>query len=167
MKIRFLLFSIAVLSLQQLCAQQKTMVLKGAKVYTIAGKTFDKGVMIIQNGKIVRVGDSTTFFPKDAQVMDLSGKVLMPGLIDTHSHLGGPEGGDGSSPIQPETRALDAINPTSDGFKKALAGGITTLNVMPGSGLLISGQTVYLKMRAGKTIEDILITNEKGVYGGL
>src|SRR6185295_3368276 len=60
-----------------------------------------------------------------------------------------------------------AVNPTSDGFKKALAGGITTINIMPGSGFLMSGQTIYVKMREGKKIEDLLITNEKGLYGGL
>jgi imidazolonepropionase-like amidohydrolase len=152
---------------QQLWAQQNPMVFKGARIHTIAGKTYENGVLVIQQGKILRVGDSTTSYPKEATIYDVRGKVIMPGLIDTHSHLGGPEGGDGSSPIQPETRALDAINPTSDGFKKALAGGITTVNVMPGSGLLISGQTVYLKMREGKKIEDLLITNEKGVFGGL
>jgi imidazolonepropionase-like amidohydrolase len=59
------------------------------------------------------------------------------------------------------------VNPTSDGFNKALAGGITTLNVMPGSGHLMSGQTIYVKMRDGKLIEDLLITNEMGLYGGL
>lgn len=91
----------------------------------------------------------------------------MPGLVDTHSHLGGPDGGDASSPLSPEARVLDAVNPTSDGFKKALAGGITTINIMPGSGMLMSGQTIYVKMRQGKKIEDLLIINEKGLYGGL
>jgi imidazolonepropionase-like amidohydrolase len=62
---------------------------------------------------------------------------------------------------------MDAINPTSDGFKKALSGGITTINIMPGSGHLMSGQTIYVKMREGRTTEDLLIVNEKGVYGGL
>jgi imidazolonepropionase-like amidohydrolase len=87
--------------------------------------------------------------------------------VDTHSHLGGPEGGDGSAALHPDSRALDAVNPTSDGFKKALSGGLTTINIMPGSGLLMSGQTIYVKMREGRLIEDLLITNEKGVYGGL
>src|SRR5207302_593913 len=52
-------------------------------------------------------------------------------------------------------------------FKKALAGGLTTLNVMPGSGHLMSGQTIYIKMREANTIEDLLLVNEKGVYGGM
>jgi len=105
--------------------------------------------------------------PADAVVQDAKGKVIMPGIVDTHSHLGGPEGGDNSAALNPDARAFDAINPTSDGFKKALAGGLTTLNIMPGSGHLMSGQTVYVKMREAKIIEDLVIVNEKGVYGGM
>src|SRR5690606_4889972 len=105
--------------------------------------------------------------PANATIIDASGKVIMPGLIDSHSHLGGPAGGDASAALNPETRALDAVNPTSDGFRKALAGGITTINVMTGSGHLMSGQTLYIKMREANVIEDLLITNEKGVYGGM
>jgi imidazolonepropionase-like amidohydrolase len=105
--------------------------------------------------------------PSNAQIIDAAGKVIFPGIVDTHSHLGGPDGGDNSSALSPDTRALDAVNPTSDGFKKALAGGLTTINIMPGSGFLLSGQTIYVKMREARTIEDILMINEKGLYGGL
>ena len=73
----------------------------------------------------------------------------MPGLICTHSHIGGIGGADSSGPIQPGVRILDSLNVRDSGFKRALAGGLTTLNVMPGSGHLISGQTVYLKLRYG------------------
>lgn len=148
-------------------AQEKPIAIKGGLIYTIAGAPVQNGVMVVHKGKIVSVGNANTSIPSDATVIDATGKVIMPGLIDTHSHLGGPAGGDASAALNPDTRALDAVNPTSDGFKKALAGGITTINVMPGSGHLMSGQTVYLKMREGKIIEDLLITNEKGVYGGL
>jgi len=148
-------------------SQEKPLVFKGARIIPIVGKPIENGVLVVQKGKIIAIGDANTNITSDAQVKDLTGKTIMPGLIDTHSHLGGPEGGDGSNPINPEARAMDAINPTSDGFMKALAGGITTINIMPGSGHLMSGQTVYLKMRKATTIEDLLITNEKGVYGGL
>lgn len=151
----------------QLGAQTKFTAFKGAQIYTITGKPIENGVLLIRNGKIEAVGPSDMKLPEGTEIVDVTGKQIMPGLVDTHSHLGGPEGGDGSNPIQPDARALDAINPESDGFKKALAGGITTINVMPGSGLLMSGQTVYLKMRPAKKIEDMLIVNEKGVYGGM
>ena len=90
----------------------------------------------------------------------------MPGLVDTHSHIGGPAGGDGTAPINPDCRVIDAINVRDTGLKKARAGGITTVNVMPGSGHLLSGQTVYLKLRDGGTIDDLIIRNPDGSAAG-
>ena len=148
-------------------AQEKPIAFKGALIYTVAGAPIQNGVLVVHKGKIMSVGAAGSAIPSDATVVDATGKVMMPGLVDSHSHLGGPEGGDASAALNPDARAMDAVNPTSDGFKKALAGGITTLNVMPGSGHLMSGQTIYIKMREAKIIEDLLITNEKGLYGGL
>jgi imidazolonepropionase-like amidohydrolase len=92
----------------------------------------------------------------------------MPGLVDSHSHIGGPEGGDSSAPIQPDVRILDALNPRAATIQKAQAGGITTANVMPGSGHLLSGQTLYLKLRDGNTIDDLLIRLPDGrIAGGM
>jgi imidazolonepropionase-like amidohydrolase len=150
-----------------LYAQDKPVAFKGAIIYTVAGAPIQNGVLVVHKGKILSVGSASTNIPAGATVVDVSGKIIMPGLVDSHSHLGGPEGGDGSAALNPDARAMDAVNPTSDGFKKALAGGITTINIMPGSGQLMSGQTIYVKMREGKVIEDILLTNEKGLYGGL
>jgi imidazolonepropionase-like amidohydrolase len=150
-----------------LWAQEKPVAFKGALIHTVAGNPITNGVLVVQNGKIISVGPASTNIPSNATIVDVTGKVMMPGLVDSHSHLGGPEGGDASAAMNPDTRAMDAVNPTSDGFKKALAGGITTINIMPGSGQLMSGQTIYVKMREGKVIEDLLLTNEKGVYGGL
>ncbi len=148
-------------------SQEKPIAFKGALIYPVVGRPIPNGILIVQNGKIKSIGAEGTSIPADAEIRDVTGKVIMPGLVDTHSHLGGPDGGDASSPLSPEARVLDAVNPTSDGFKKALAGGITTINIMPGSGMLMSGQTIYVKMRQGKKIEDLLIINEKGLYGGL
>ncbi|HWI89728.1 MAG TPA: hypothetical protein VNT20_00580, partial [Flavisolibacter sp.] len=148
-------------------AQKSLVAVKGGLIYTVTGNPISNGVLIVQNGKILKVGDASTKIPSNAEIIDATGKVIMPGIVDTHSHLGGPEGGDNSAALNPDARVLDAVNPTSDGFKKALAGGLTTLNVMPGSGFLMSGQTIYIKMREGVTIEDLLIVNDKGVYGGM
>jgi imidazolonepropionase-like amidohydrolase len=148
-------------------AQDLPHAFTGATIYPIEGIPISNGTLIIYKGKIMAVGDQNTAIPNGAVLVPVNGKVILPGFVDTHSHLGGPEGGDASAALHPDTRAMDAVNPTSDGFKKALAGGITTINIMPGSGLLMSGQTIYVKMREGKLIEDLLITNEKGVYGGL
>lgn len=148
-------------------AQKSLVAVKGGLIYTVTGNPISNGVLIVQNGKILKVGDASTKIPSNAEIIDATGKVIMPGIVDTHSHLGGPEGGDNSAALNPDARVLDAVNPTSDGFKKALAGGLTTLSVMPGSGFLMSGQTIYIKMREGVTIEDLLIVNDKGVYGGM
>lgn len=150
-----------------LAAQQKPVAFRGALIYPVSGPPIQNGVLVVSNGKIVSVGPAGSNIPADAEIKDVTGKVIMPGLVDSHSHLAGPEGGDASNALNPEARAMDAINPTSDGFKKALSGGITTINIMPGSGHLMSGQTIYVKMREGRTTEDLLIVNEKGVYGGL
>src|SRR5690606_11654953 len=93
----------------------------------------------------------------DAEVVDLGGKVVMPGLVCSHSHIGAVAGGDGSGPLHPDVRALDAINVRDPGIQKAQAGGITTVNCMPGSGHLLSGQTVTMKLRDGRTIDDLVL----------
>ena len=162
-----LLFLSCLLSAGYADAQDKPTAFTGALIYPITGPAIPNGVLVVQKGKIVSVGAAGSSIPAGAEVVDVTGKVIMPGLVDSHSHLGGPQGGDASSALNPDARAMDAVDPTSDGFKKALAGGITTINIMPGSGHLMSGQTIYVKMREGRVIEDILITNEKGVYGGL
>lgn len=147
--------------------QDTPTVFKGALIHTVSGNPIENGILVVQKGKIVSVGGPGTRIPANAVVIDVTGKVIMPGLVDTHSHLGGGAGGDNSSALNPDVRILDAVNPTSDGFKKALAGGITTINIMPGSGHLLSGQTIYVKMRAARIIEDLLITNSQGLSGGI
>jgi imidazolonepropionase-like amidohydrolase len=104
--------------------------------------------------------------PAGAEVHDLAGRVLMPGLVDTHSHIGGGSGGDRSAPIQPEVRILDSIDVRNPGLQRAQAGGITTVNVMPGSGHLMSGQTIYLKLRDRDTIEQLEIRDAEGRPAG-
>jgi len=151
-------------------AQEKAQVFRGAMIYTIAGEPVENGAMIVEQGKIVAVGPSADIkTPADAEEHDVSGKVLMPGLVDTHSHIGGGDGGDNSAALHPDVRILDAIDVYNDTFKKARAGGITTVNVMPGSGYLMSGQTVYLKLRDGRTIYDLLYCKDVNseICGGL
>ena len=137
-------------------AQETPVAFTGAKVIPVAGPEIDKGTVVVHRGKIVAVGAAgEVSIPAGAQVRDMTGKVLMPGLVDTHSHIGGGSGGDGSSPINPECRILDTIDVQDMGFQRARSGGLTTLNIMPGSGHLLSGQTIYVKLRPEpRTIED-------------
>jgi len=141
----------------------------GGTILPVSGPPIANGVLVVQNGKIVAVGPKgATAIPRGAKVHDVSGRTIMPGLVDTHSHVGGGSGADSSSPIQPDVRILDSINPRDSGFRRVQAGGITTLNVMPGSGHLLGGQTLYLKARRGSIIDDLLIRDADGrIAGGI
>lgn len=139
----------------------------GARILPISGAPVDDGVLLVEDGRIRAVGTRDAVrIPRDAQRIDVTGRVIMPGLVDTHSHVGGVAGGDASDPIQPAARVLDAIDVRDPGLDRARAGGITTVNLMPGSGLLMSGQTLYLKLRDGNTIADLAYRNENGGFKG-
>ena len=162
------LFSILVWA-AAIFAQERPQAFIRPQIVTISGPVIQNGVLVVHKGKILAVGPSgSTQIPANAERHDLSGKVIMPGLVDTHSHIGGGSGGDSSAALHPEVRIMDAINARDAGFKRALAGGITTVNVMPGSGHLLSGQTIYLKLRNGHTIDDLLIKDSQGnIAGGI
>ena len=141
----------------------------GARIFPVAGPVIEDGVLVVIGGRITTVGPrAAVAVPGDAEVVDCKGKVILPGLICTHSHIGEPSGGDMSSPIQPETRVIDSINIRDNTLARARAGGLTTVNIMPGSGHLISGQTAYLKLRNGRTVEELAVRNADGsIAGGL
>jgi imidazolonepropionase-like amidohydrolase len=155
--------------------EERTTVYRGARILTASGAPIDKGVLIVRKNKIIAVGsESNTPIPQGAEVMDLTGKTIIPGLVDTHSHIGiwskphvsaNSDGNEGSGPVQPALRALDAIQPDDPGIRMAVAGGVTTANIMPGSANVIGGQTVYVKLR-GRTIEEMRVIPAT-VLGGL
>ncbi|MFS8636530.1 MAG: amidohydrolase family protein [Gemmatimonadota bacterium] len=151
-------------------AQERPVAFTGARLLPITSPPIENGVLVVQGGKIVAVGPAGSVrIPNDAEVHDVSGRVIMPGLVDTHSHIAGASGGDRSAPMHPDVRVLDALNPLDTGIQKAQAGGITTANIMPGSGLLMSGQTAYVKLRDGRTIYDLLYCKDvlTEVCGGM
>ena len=151
-------------------AQDDPNVFRGARLLPISGPPIDDGVLVVQGGRITAVGGADTRTPSGAVEHDVSGKVLMPGLVDTHSHIGSVSGGDRSAPLHPDVRNLDSIDVASDSIWRARSGGITTVNIMSGSGHLMSGQTAYVKLRDGaRTIEDWLYCDDplNGICGGL
>ena len=165
-----ILFSAAVAT----TARAETLAFTGARLIPIEGAEVERGVLLLDEGKITALGrEGEVAIPAGAVVRELAGKTILPGLVDTHSHLGRGSGADSSAPLQPEVRILDAVDVRAPNLWKARAGGITTLNVMPGSGHLLSGQTVYLKLRdaaiAGADVERWLVCPdvERGICGGM
>ena len=158
------------------------LVLKNGNVMTMAGPAF-VGDVAIENGKIVAVGQSLSY--SDAEVRDVTGMTVMPGIVDPHCHIGmwedamGFEGADGNectNPITPELRAIDAINPYDRCFEEAAAGGVTTCVTGPGSANVIGGQFVAIKTH-GDSVENMVLRfpvavkaafgeNPKRVYNG-
>ena len=158
------------------------LVLKNGNVMTMAGPAF-VGDVAIENGKIVAVGQSLSY--SDAEVRDVTGMTVMPGIVDPHCHIGmwedamGFEGADGNectNPITPELRAIDAINPYDRCFEEAAAGGVTTCVTGPGSANVIGGQFVAIKTY-GDSVDDMVLRfpvavkaafgeNPKRVYNG-
>ncbi len=148
-------------------AQERPIAFTDATILTMAGARIENGTLVIADGKIAAVGANVAI-PADAERRSAAGKLIMPGIVDTHSHIGQVAGADRSGPIQPEVRAMDSINPMASNIAKARSGGIITVNVMPGSGHLVSGQTFYMKLRKGNTVEDIAYRWENGAaMGGL
>jgi len=141
----------------------------GARIEPVDAAVIERGTLLVRGGRIEAVGPvAGVKVPDDAVRIDAAGRTIVPGLVCSHSHIGSVAGADGSGPIQPEVRALDGVNPRDPGIQKAQAGGITTVNVMPGSGHLLSGQTIYLKLRDAFTVEELAIKNADGsIAGGL
>ncbi len=148
---------------------------RGARILTAAGAPIEHGVLVVRGGKIVAVGpDDQVPIPDRAVVRDLAGKTIIPGLVDTHSHIGiyprpavpaHQDGNETTGPVQSGVRALDSIYPDDPGIRMAVAGGVTTANIMPGSANVIGGQTLYVKLR-GRTVEAMRIRTMK-TLGGL
>lgn len=139
-----------------------------ATIFPVSGPMIEKGTLVVVDDTILAVGPSDKVeIPSGAETVDLAGKTIIPGLVCTHSHIGGGSGGDSSSPIQPEVRLYDSVNIRDASIARARAGGITTVNIMSGSGHLLSGQTIYLKLREGRTIDDLTIELPDGsmAYG--
>lgn len=148
--------------------------IKNAKIYPVIGENLESGQMLIENGKVVAIGE-TVEAPSDAKVMDLEGKVITPGLIDMHSHVGiwgdgegkpGYDGNEKPDPINPKVRAFDAANPLQRSFEGAREGGITTLQILPGSGNPIAGLGFVCKSY-GTIIDDMVVRSPSGLKGAL
>jgi imidazolonepropionase-like amidohydrolase len=141
------------------------------KVITITQGTLDPGTVLVEGGRIIALGKKVVI-PDDAEVYDATGKVVMPGLIDAHCHVGlfpdgiGWEYSDGNEmtdPITPHLRALDAVHPGDPAFQDLVAAGVTTVLTGPGSGNLIGGQWVCLKTAPKASVEEMVLLEPAGM----
>jgi imidazolonepropionase-like amidohydrolase len=144
-----------------------------AHVVPIEAEPFD-GTVLVVDGRIAALGADVAV-PDDATVVDAAGHWLLPGFIDAHTHLGVHEEGEGwagndtnelTDPVSAAVRALDAINPTELGFDDALSGGVTAVNVNPGSGNPIGGLTVAIHTH-GRTVDDMVLRSPSGLKSAL
>ena len=159
------------------------LAITNGKVMTITNGTIDEGVVLIDGGKIKAVGRDVPI-PEGAEVLDAKGKLITPGLIDSHSHLavfGEPsvwanaDGNEVTDPITPQLRGIDALNPRDPAIHDVVTGGVTTVYTGPGSANLIGGTGFAMKLR-GRTVDEMVIPgteamkmalgeNPKRVYG--
>lgn len=158
--------------------------IKNGKILTMAGKTYEKGCLLIEGSKIIAI-EEVIEETKEMEVIDAQGGWVMPGIIEAHCHVGiteekkGIEGDDCNEmtdPITPYLRAVDGINTLDAAFDDAVRAGITSVMVGPGSANIVGGQFVLMKTK-GRVIDEIVIKapaamkvafgeNPKRNYGG-
>lgn len=146
------------------------LAIKNATIFNGKGDVLEEHVILVSEGKFSSIKNKDKL-PKNCTIIDAKGKVVTPGLIDVHTHLGvfeegiGEEGHDfneTSSPTTPEVRAIDGLNPKDVGFEDARKAGITTVQVMPGSANVIGGEMSVLKT-TGDIVDEMLITPTSGM----
>ena len=134
--------------------------IRDALVYDGVGGMIEDGDVLIRDGRIVAVGEDIA---EDAdRVIDAAGRVVTPGIVDVHSHLGNypspgirahGDGNEATSPITSEVWAEHGVWPQDPGFDEALAGGVTTLHILPGSANLFGGRGVTVRNVASRTVQ--------------
>jgi imidazolonepropionase-like amidohydrolase len=161
------------------------ILIRGGTLLTATKGTIEKGDLLIRDGRIAAIGRSLEA-PPGATVIDASGRFVLPGIVDTHSHMGvypwpgveaNSDGNELTDPVTPWMRAADAIWTEDPEFERARAGGVTTVQIIPGSGNLIGGEGLTVKLRpsaelsrmsfagAPRGIKMALGENPKRVYG--
>jgi imidazolonepropionase-like amidohydrolase len=152
---------------------QHVLAIKGGKIYTITNGVIDEGTILIEDGKIKSVGKSVKV-PEGAEVIDAKGKVVMPGLVEAHCHIGiweekigwaGSDGNEATDPATPHMRALDGIKANADegGLIAALEAGVTTAQILPGSANVIGGTGVVIKTAPKVVTDEMVIRSPSGM----
>jgi imidazolonepropionase-like amidohydrolase len=158
---RHLLLSLSLLAAAAGLSTAQTVLIRNATVLTVTKGTVANGDVLVENGKVAAIGKNISA-PANATVVDGSGKYLMPGIIDCHSHTA-VEGGvnEGTVSDSSMVNIKDVLDPTDINIYRALAGGLTVSNVLHGSANAIGGQTTVIKLRWGKTAPEMLFEGAK------
>jgi imidazolonepropionase-like amidohydrolase len=152
-----------------------SIAITGGRVVPIEGEPIDGGTVLLRDGKIAAVEGPGFTVPDGIDVVDATGKWVLPGFIDAHAHAGVSEEAEGwagqdtnerTSPVTAQVRALDAINPADLGFRDAITGGILAVNVNPGSANPIGGQTAAIKCW-GRTVDEMVLREPAGLKSAL
>ena len=130
------------------------ILIQNATVLTVTKGTFH-GSVLIRDGKIAEVGEKV-MAPPGATIVDATGKYLMPGIIDCHSHIAADSINEGSVSVSAMVGIEDVLNPGDISIYRALAGGVTTANVLHGSANAIGGKCTVIKLRWGKDAHDMI-----------
>jgi imidazolonepropionase-like amidohydrolase len=153
---------------------ESSVAIVGGHVVPIAGDPIEGGTVLVVDGKIAAVGAGIEV-PDGVTIIDATGKWVLPGFIEAHGHVGVHEEAEGwagsdtnemTDPVTANVRALDAINPADMGFRDAVGGGVLAVNVNPGSGNPIGGQTCALKCW-GRTVDEMLLRAPAGMKSAL
>jgi len=151
-----------------------TVAITGGRVVPVTADPVENGTVLIEDGTITAVGAGLAV-PDGAQVIDAAGQWVLPGFVEVHGHVGVHEEAQGwagsdtnemTEPVTAQVRALDAINPADLGFRDAISGGVLAVNVNPGSGNPIGGQTVALRCW-GRTVDEMLLREPSGLKSAL
>ena len=140
------------------------LLIRNAHILPIVGEEVENGCLLVNEGKIAALGPDLPI-PTDAEVIDAGGRLVTPGCIDAHSHIGldneamGWEGADFNEivdPLTPQMRAVDSINPLDEGFSEAIQGGVTAACTGPGSANVVGGTFAVIKLY-GKRVDKMIL----------
>lgn len=132
--------------------ERGSVIIRNGYVKTITNGDLEETDILIENGVITQIGKDLSVAASFPEI-DAAGKVVMPGIIDAHSHLNTVSTNEGTNPVTSEITMYDSIDPNDISIYRALAGGVTTINLMHGSANVIGARNATLKLRYGQSQE--------------